>query len=260
MYRDPRTIAFATSLLAAAPAACAEVGWYASATLGGNWRGDSDNIGRLEEVFPTGTGTTIPQNTPIPAGTALSWDTEFDPGWSLAPALGYAFGNGFAVEAEIPYFANDVDAHRGLALGPDALGSEDAAVLISGAEPLGTSVSALLADGRGDTRTIGYMANALYHFDTGTGFRPYVGAGLGVAETQVDFAPSGTRVVDADDNGFAWQVKAGVTYALSRNVDVFGEYRFFRQDEAEVQLGLLPGKVEVESEAQTLSAGVRFRF
>lgn len=259
MHRDSRTIVFAGALLAA-PAAFAEVGWYASATTGSTWRDDSNNIGRFQQPWTTGTGTTIPAGTEIPAGTALSWDTDFDTGWSLAPAVGYEFGNGFAVEAEIPYFTHEVDRHENLFVGSAAVGSEDAGVLVSGAGPTGTTVDRLLADARGDSKTIGYMANALYHFDTGTGLRPYLGAGLGLAQTMVDFRPSRTRVIDGDDPGFAWQVKAGLTFALTEQVDLFGEYRYFRQNDAELRVGLLPARIEVASEAQSLSAGVRYRF
>ena len=62
------------------------------------------------------------------------------------------------------------------------------------------------------------MLNAYYDIDTGTKFTPYVGAGIGMArlkakiDDETDFSKSKTT--------FAWQVGAGISYAMTENVSL----------------------------------------
>ncbi|MCB1539177.1 MAG: porin family protein [Rhodospirillales bacterium] len=63
----------------------------------------------------------------------------------------------------------------------------------------------------GDLKAIALMGNAYYDFNTGTGFKPYVGAGVG--QGFVKF-PKGQGLGNSDStqNVFAYQAMAGVSY------------------------------------------------
>jgi opacity protein-like surface antigen len=246
--------------LAASAAAAAEPGPYVSLGLGAGLRSDSDNGGRLTADFTTGEGTTIPAGTVLAAGTDLGWSTEFDTGFAWAPAVGYTFGNGFSLELEYASFDNDVDRHTGVTIGGGAIGTEDAGVLVTGSANLGTTVADLVAAGRGDATTTAWLVNAVYHFDLNSPVQPYVGAGAGWGNTEVTFRPSDTAIANADDDGFAWQVKAGLTVALTEHLDAFGEYRYLAQEDATVGLELLPATLDVETGIHGVTAGLRFRF
>jgi opacity protein-like surface antigen len=73
------------------------------------------------------------------------------------------------------------------------------------------------------------FANAYYDITTGTAFTPYVGAGLGVAWVNLKVSTnnaSSTIDGDHDTLNFAWNVGAGVGYALSDNVVIDLGYRY----------------------------------
>ncbi|WP_341808270.1 P44/Msp2 family outer membrane protein [Wolbachia endosymbiont (group E) of Neria commutata] len=70
-------------------------------------------------------------------------------------------------------------------------------------------------------KTIAAMVNAYYHVDLGNEsipVTPYVGAGVGVAK--VNFA-------GADHWKPAYQAKAGISYAVTSEIKVYGGYRYF---------------------------------
>lgn len=92
-------------------------------------------------------------------------------------------------------------------------------------------------DGTGGIAGLGKAAETMllpptllqYHFDTGTGFRPYVGAGLNYTITYAENADRsleavlGPTSVDAD-NSIGWAIQAGVDYHINErwfiNLDV----------------------------------------
>lgn len=93
----------------------------------------------------------------------------------------------------------------------------------------GTSSTAI-AIMKADVQT--YMFNAYYDIDTGTKFTPYVGAGLGIAHinaksnyTDPANTTYNTYMSETEDN-LAWQVSAGVGYALNDKVTLNAGYRY----------------------------------
>lgn len=85
-----------------------------------------------------------------------------------------------------------------------------------------------------------FLINSVFSFDNmGWGcFRPYVGGGIGGAvlfasgadATQINPAEPNVNHFNteknASENVFAGQAKAGISYALTKNINLFGEYRF----------------------------------
>ena len=99
----------------------------------------------------------------------------------------------------------------------------------------------------GHVETFSGLANVYYDFPVCFCVRPYVGAGIGYAYTKskVSFSYISDYVKHHED-GFAWQVIAGVTYPVYNNVDLALEYRFFR--------------CEATKEAQNHDIGLNLRY
>lgn len=77
------------------------------------------------------------------------------------------------------------------------------------------------------------MLNVYYDIDTGTKFTPYVGGGIGMAhlknKTKVTGStPSGALNLGSSEseNNFAWNIGAGVSYALNDKVSIDVGYRY----------------------------------
>ncbi len=107
------------------------------------------------------------------------------------------------------------------------------------------------------------LFNVYYDFRNSTKFTPYVGAGIGLAFSQSyattdAFLSNGTPVVHYSGSGystnFAWQVGAGVSYAISDNVSADLGYRY---------LGLNFDNDDISSShsgAHEFSLGLRITF
>jgi opacity protein-like surface antigen len=218
---------------------------------------DSSNAGEFDAEVPATTDFGS-----IPAGSELAFDTEFDTGYALGGQIGYAFENGFRVEVEGAYSEYGVDTHSNLTVGGAALDGVDSAVLTRGAaDAANPTVGAVLAEGTGEVSNFGLFGNVFYDIQTGSGFAPYVGAGLGYQWTDVEYAPSDIVVADEDDSGLAYQVMAGASYAVSNGVEVFGQYTWRdRTDEADIPLTLLPATLGAETGQSLVTAGVRVKF
>lgn len=252
----PGAIALAFSP-AAALAQDADSGPYIGISGGYVLPGDSSNSGEFD--------TTVPATADwpeIPAGTELGWETEFDDGYQISGQFGYAFEGGLRVELEGSYNEYDVETHSGLTVGGANIDGLDVAVLTRGAPSAANpSVGAVIADGQGKVKNFGLFANAFYDLQTVSGFKPYLGAGVGYQWVDVDFSPSGVDVADDDDGAFSYQLMAGAGFAVTDSVDLFAQYTYRDTfEDADVQLNLLPATLGVESQQSIISAGVRFRF
>ena len=77
------------------------------------------------------------------------------------------------------------------------------------------------------------MLNVYYDIDTGTKLTPYVGGGIGMARLKNKTRVTGTTPAgDLDlgssesENNFAWNIGAGVAYAVNDKVSVDAGYRY----------------------------------
>lgn len=252
-----RLFAAGTAALAAFPTAALADGPYASISGGVSLPGDSRNSGEFDATVPA-----TDDFGAIPAGTSLEWRTEFDTGYAIGGQVGYAFDNGFRVELEGAYTHYDVDTHSGLTVGGTNIDGVDVAVLTRG-QPAAQnpSVGAVIADGRGRVSNFGLFGNVFYDLETGSGFKPYVGAGLGYQWADVRYNPSGVDVGDANDGGLAYQLMAGASVELSNSAELFGQYTYRdRTGAADIPLNLLPATLGVETGQSVVSAGVRIKF
>jgi len=130
---------------------------------------------------------------------------EYDRGWVGALSAGYATAIGVRTELEVNYrWGNDVKGDN---------------------DPTG--------NWGGKVRSLGFMGNLLYDFNTGTAFTPYIGVGAGIARVkqELNFVPAGTatsiRYASDQDWVFAYQGIAGVAYNVTSNLALTADYRYF---------------------------------
>ena len=159
-------------------------------------------------------------------------ELSFDTGFVLNAAFGYAYDNGFRAELEYGFRANDLDR----ADGTDYYFGR----------PYDYSESL-----SGDVMTNSFMANVFYDFAPRSPVSPFIGGGIGFAniEGDIDFQPD----ID-DDNVFAYQLGAGVAFALNPKMKIDVQYRFFATEDPDFY-GL-----EAEYLTHNLMLGLRTSF
>jgi len=162
--------------------------------------------------------TNLPEN----AGTATM---TFDSGFSGTLAGGYNFALPFRVEAEYLWQKNDLNQ-------------------LSYNNRFGNFTE-------GDLKTQAFMANGFYDVDTGSPWSPYVGAGLGWAKLDLS---TPALPFNGNDNVFAYQLMAGVAYAINDQWSVDGQYRFFGTADATIN------GADFNSHSNNLFVGVRYNF
>lgn len=155
---------------------------------------------------------------------------EFDNGMVFGFAVGYDLGN-TRIEGEITYQENDMDR-----------------VSISG-------VGSVTIDG--DASSTAFLLNGYYDFKNETAFITFVSAGFGFAEVEVSdiIVPGLGRIrLSDDDKVFAYQIGAGIGYAMSEKVFFDVKYRYFATSDPDFEA------VEAEFSSHNIYAGIRVSF
>lgn len=178
-------ICSATVLLFSFTAHAQPSGFYVKADAGGNIPQDID----LKEFF----GTDV-------SGAKL----KLDPGFRAGVGAGYQFNEWFAAEAEVGFFANNIDS-------------------ITAPSP-STVHNAYFYNAP-------FLVNARFQYPSRCPFTPYIGAGIGgsAAGFDADRIDIGNVHLSGSDSDvvFAWQAFAGVRYELNDRMGVGVEYRYF---------------------------------
>jgi len=202
---------------------------------------------------------------------APSISTAQDSGWYLSGNLGY----GAHTDSEFTGgLEGDVESEGGLGISL-GLGYEFAnnwRVELDGSA-LSTEMGTLASAGEVDTelQTLSLMLNAIYDFDDFGPWEPYVGAGLGLVNTDVHAFDQGAVAINDEYNGLGWQILAGLGYSITDNLTWDTNYKYL--DAATVKVAGLaspgivatpgpdPINVDVENAgAHTLMTGFRYRF
>lgn len=152
---------------------------------------------------------------------------EFDPGLTFGAAVGYKFGK-LRAEGELGYQKNDIDqctyAGRELSVSGDVAGKS-------------------------------FLINGYYDFINKTDFTPYVTAGIGIARLELnDLTIAGRKIGSANDTVFAYQVGAGVGYAVNKKYTIDLKYRFCSTTEPEFN------GVKSDFGSHNIYLGLRYNF
>lgn len=253
-----KSTALIVATVIAAPALSADM--YIAGTLGTFDQDSSKNKGVFKTHFMTGevTGVTPPIN--IPEGSPVSWNTSFDSGTAYSLAMGWKL-DAFRLELEYAMSDSSVKSHKYVNAAGIDLTNIDAGVLLTGnVGDLGVSVGDLVGDGRGSLETSTFYVNAYYDFMHEDAFSPYLGVGVGYADTDVNYKPSGVSVIDDSDSGFAYQFILGASWAFNETFEIYGDARLRYTDDAEVMSRLLGADFKVENSATLYNIGVRYNF
>ncbi len=154
---------------------------------------------------------------------------DSDLGWVGLAVGGFDSGNGWRTELEMGFRNNHVDQIDG-------------------------------RTGEGTIKNWDMMVNALYGFETGTMFRPYVGIGLGGSRVKFsNVAPIAGSQIDDANWVFAYQGIAGTDIEFNQNVAFFADYRYLATDEPDFRTN---SGVELEADESNHSVlvGVRFKW
>ena len=165
-------------------------------------------------------------------------ETSYDPGFNIAGAIGYDYGN-IRAEGEIAYRSNDVDE---------------------------SSLPGVVTNADGEISALSFMVNAYYDFHTPNfSLVPYLGGGIGVAHVNTDFSVSGvpfSPFVDDSATVFAYQFMAGFGVKVSPTITLTGGYRYFATTEPEFNdsTGIPPTNFDSEYRNHEVNFGVRVMF
>ncbi|HEB79055.1 MAG TPA: porin family protein [Rhodospirillales bacterium] len=135
--------------------------------------------------------------------TSLGFGREFvfDTGLVLDGGLKYGLGDGLGAEVELAYRQKDA--------GKFSLGGYD----------LGAS-----ADIGGGTTAVTFSANGYYDLPSGGRLMPFIGAGVGFANTNLD---KNGRTTEDSDRVFAYKFATGLNFIFNQNLSLKGEYKYF---------------------------------
>lgn len=173
----------------------------------------------------------------------LDDEIEFDAGYNVGAAFGYDYGMA-RLEFEIAYRQADIDTIQ---------------------------VDGINFNGDGDFSATSFMLNGYWDLETGSPVVPYFGGGVGVANVAVNdvsfFDPAfgEVRFADDDDTVFAYQLAAGLAFALNPTMSLDLGYRYFGTSDPELEadpqlVGFGPDGFETEFNSHNVSLGMRINF
>ncbi len=164
--------------------------------------------------------------------------TDYEDSTSLVAAVGKNFAS-FRAEIELSSFGNDVNAHR-------------------------LNLATPLQGNSGEVSALSLMVNAVKDFRGGPRFSPYIGAGIGFSDVEVqNFGTASIpRIIDGSETVFAYQFFVGAALALSETTDIFGEYRYFTTEDLGIESSASTGSTSTDFgyESNSLRFGVRFDY
>lgn len=263
-------VAACVALGGAASAEAQDGDWYMGLTMPLMFIDDSDTIS-------TGRTTTLPPGGTQPVTTThrATVETEHDTGFKFGGVVGYHLGSGLRLEGEVFMARAEISK-----LTNTDISVEGQSIPLE--VPLDVS---------GSAEQLGVMVNLWYDFETGGNWTPYVGGGFGLIRIDqggisydnnrlaeeiatmrarqhnpqapaVQF-PDGFVPEPSDtDSAFAYQLGAGVGYALSDTTTLQIGYRMQILNGLEFTGMNQTGSVRAQTElrAHFLEIGIRYRF
>jgi len=206
--------------VSSAPVAVAGTGWYLSVFGGGQWANSIEGDDGN-------------------ASNGQFFDYDSDAGWLIGAAVGTHFTDNLRGEIEVSTGSVDLTS-----------------VTVTGGLVPGDNFTAPITDGTGTTTYL--LANLWFDLDTGSGFTPYIGGGLGAGYITVDGTIPTVATIDLSGWGWAYQVGAGVKFDVADNIALDLGYRFKSIVDADLTGGGNDAVANVSS--HVLQAGLTFGF
>ena len=109
-----------------------------------------------------------------------------------------------------------------------------------------------------------FFVSGKYTFDTipQTNLRPYIGAGLGyVQEIDLDLVTGGVEYSYSKNNEMAYQFMTGITYTLTKKIDLDAGLRYVRADSINLKRENGSGELRnVDYDPLSLAIGLSYKF
>ena len=181
-----------------------------------------DQDGDLDVTYTTTQTPATPAGPAGPASTTFNntFGVDYKRGYDIDGILGYDFG-AFRVEGELGYKRAKLDEFQfdsGDITAINTALNRPAGV----GDPTVPGLAAITAsdfDLNGRVSVLSGMVNALADFGDENSVSFYAGGGFGRARV---------KALGDSDSAWAWQVIAGMRYAISPNIDLGLKYRYFR--------------------------------
>jgi OOP family OmpA-OmpF porin len=170
-----------------------------------------------------GVGANWLSDAPLNGGTAPS-AVSFDSGWATIGTVRLALDRNWRAEVEIGYRRNDGSG---------------------------------LPGGNGDVNARNGLGNVLFDVDTGSGWTPYLGAGIGALRYRASGLRTSAGGLSDDDLVLAYQGIVGVSYAVTPNSRFFFDYRYLRANDPSVR-DTAGNDVRTEYDSSSVLFGLRF--
>lgn len=197
--------------------------------------------------------------------SSQSADTSFKTGYVVGGNFGVDWGFGLRTELELAARGNQSKSHAHLkttyalqyygGTGHTRNGS-------SGSGPFTLYSTDATVPAHMNLRAYSLMANAWYDFNTGMGFTPYIGGGIGLAQVQIDGNLNGFKLHEKNDSTFAYQLGAGISVPISDGISASLDYRYFAANGAKLKLepGFHGGNVNADFDSHSIMVGLRFNL
>lgn len=172
--------------------------------------------------------TRTPQDESPLTSFGLGREFVFNSGFVFDSGLNYRLGEGFRTGVELAYRKDDFNKFK-----------------------LGGYGLSVAADMGGGASTVKLQANGFYNLSAGGKLKPFLGAGVGVANTYLD---KNGRLTEASDKVLAYKFATGFDFSFNQQLSLKGEYEFFTN--ADKSYNAMGG----EYQGHSVGLGLNFNF
>ena len=167
----------------------------------------------------------------------------------------------FRLETETAYIQHDVDLFRSFGTTNQDLRDSTRGLAFVGSDQRRHSVESIIIGGRGRVEAKATFANGIWNLPVARQFlSPYVGAGIGLAELNVDYRPGGVALVDEERALLAVQLMMGAVFQSSLGTELVFNARYRRMDGADIDTVHLLDGFQIEDETLIGEVGIRHPF
>lgn len=246
MTTSLRSLAIFTLLTAAALPAGAKD------SLPGPYIGISGGANFQNNAFNFNDASSSP---PFDTTAVVSFDT--DTGFNVGLIGGYRFGSWGTVsprfEVETGYLANNADSSNSTII--------TSVIGIPFLTTIGTNDATI-----GEVNAHYALASLLFDIPLNGPVMPFIGGGVGFANVSFDNiiiqsgANTGVLIANDEDTVFAWNVTAGFSYNLSRNIALALSYRYLRFEGIDALSTAAGGGTINSNDVENHQVNLGFRF
>ena len=175
--------------------------------------------------------TLMPDGDMTDSSLAATGTIEYKPGGAIDFAAGCNFAM-FRMEGEIGYQRNEMDKAK----------------VCSG----GSCVYGSLNDS--NIYALSFLGNVYLDFVNSSPFTPYIGGGLGVAYAKAEISEKNGFKNSYNDTVFAYQVGAGIAFAINPHMAIDLKYRYFATTDLDL------GTTKTTFASHNIYGGFRYTF